>query len=441
MKSSHFFSLFSITIMTIVIHSVYSQPSIPEFGDVMSITDSDLDSQLSRSPDGSFQFDSNGNLHLVYTEKNAEGTGLGTPGMMLYTIISNGTLSDPIVIRSVVGDSVPFNSGGNPALALQDDGSVHFIWHDYRHSTSTSGTNQLEIYYRKLLPSGQFAAEETRLSDNSGNSWRPKIALTPDNRVAVIWYDYSQNSLGDLLVAVSDTTQLFSSTIDFDSQVIASASPNDEGVLTVQTAVDSQGQFHFIWTVAELSGYYFQNEKPVYGMIETLDSPTITQRQIVSERGTSSTDPAKITVDGNDTIWVVWTNYDNDIPNIHLASKSPGAQTFNAAITLSENDLPDGVEQADVAVAPDGTVYVVWVDFRTGSGDIYLRAYDPSTDSLSDITQLTTDDYFVDEKPGIEVGPNGQIAVVWECDVDGRVNLNLLQTESTSFVSEWMVHP
>ncbi len=440
MMKSHFFCVLGITFIVFVVQPVYSQPAIPEFGSILPVTDSDRASQLSRSPDGSFQFDSNGNLHLVYTEQNTEGTGLGTPGLMLYTVRSNGSFSPPLAIRSEVGDGVPFNSGGNPALALQNDGTVHFIWHDYRHSTSASGTNQLEIYYRKLLPNGQFAGEEIRLSDNSGNSWRPKIVWTPDGRLVASWYDFSQNSLGNLLMARSDSNQAFSSPIDFDSQVISSASPNGEGVITSQIAADSQGQLHFVWTVAELSGFFFQNEKPVYGTMQSSDDPTITQRQSISERGTSSTDPAKLTVDGNDTVWAVWTNFANDIPNIHLASKSSGSETFDAAIPITENDLPDAVEQADVAVAPDGTVYVVWVDFRTGSGDIYLRAYDPSTQSLSERSQLTQDEFNVDEKPGIEISPNGQIAVLWESDVDGRVNLNMLQTESTSFVPAWMLY-
>ncbi len=432
--------MFGITILAFVLQPVYSQPSIPEFGSILPITDSDLASRLPRSPVSTFQFDSNGNLHLVYTEQNAEGTGLGTPGLMLYTAMNNGSLSDPIAIRSEVGDGVPFNSGGNPALALQDDGTRHFIWHDYRHSTSASGTNQVEVYYRKLQPNGQFAGEEIRMSDNTGNSWRPKIVLTPNGRLVASWYDFSQNSLGNLLMAISDSDQTFSSPIDFDSQVISSASPNGEGVITPQIAVDSQERLHFVWTVAELSGFFFQNEKLVYGTIESLDDLTITQHQSVSERGTTSTDPAKITVDGNDTLWVVWTNFVNDIPNIQLASKSSGSETFNAAIPITENDLPDGVEQADVAVASDDTVYVVWVDFRTGSGDIFLRAYDPSTQSLSEIYQLTQDEFYVDEKPGIEISPNGQITIIWERDVDGRVNLNMLQSESASFAPAWMLY-
>ncbi len=440
MKKHLFICLLGITNFVLFAPLADAQPVAPEFGDVVQITDSELDSRLGRTPKGSLAFDNQGVLHLVYTEQNAEGTGLGTPGLMLYTAYEDGAFSTPLRFRSEEGDGVPFNSGGNPALAPQDDGSVHLVWHDYRYSTSASGGNQTEVYYRKLLPDGQFAADELRLTDNSANSWRPEIVLTPDNRIVVCWYDYSEHGTGDLLYALSGTDQTFPSAIDFNSQLVAAANPNEEGVILPQVAVDSQGHLHFVWTAADISGYSYSNERLVYGVVENPDDRVLTQRQVVSAPATSTTDGGKIAIAADDTIWVAWTNYESDIPNIQLASKAAGATSFSEAITLSENNYPDGVEQSDIAIASDGTVYVVWVDFNAGAGDIFLRIYDPASQSLSEIIQLTTDDFDNDEKPAIAAGPDGAIAIVWERELEeAPVNLAMLYWEGESAVDSWMI--
>ena len=66
--------LFSVLILICAtLQSAWPQPVVPESGDAVQITDTDLASLLARSPEGSFMFDSYGKLHLVYTEKKCGG--------------------------------------------------------------------------------------------------------------------------------------------------------------------------------------------------------------------------------------------------------------------------------------------------------------------------------------------------------------------------------
>ena len=67
-----------------------------------------------------------------------------------------------------------------------------------------------------------------------------------------------------------------------------------------------------------------------------------------------------------------------------------GKHPSDPAITISDNAVLDAVLQADVAIAPNGNVYVVWADYSAGIGDIFLCVYDPDTGLLSEITQITT---------------------------------------------------
>lgn len=418
----------------------WGQVSPPVFGEAAAVTNTDTESRLARSPEGSLLFGPDGRLHLAYTEKNDEGTSLGTPGTMLYRVYSDGGWSEPLPVRSNAGEGVPFNSGGNPSMALNPDGRIHFAWHDYRHSTSSSGTNQVEIYARTLLPDGQFDSDEIRLSDNTGNSWRPKIALGSGGRLIVAWYDFSESSLGDLLLAVSDGNQVFSGDRSFESQVVRAANPDGEGVLLPQIAIGADGGLRAVWTGAELEGFFFQNERVFYGEIADPSSLDLSERIELTPQGSRSTDPAKIALAGDGTVWALWTDYAGGIPNIAVARKPAGAAAFLEAMAVSDNDLPDMVGQGHMAVGPDGRLHAVWTDYRTGGGDVYYRLFDPPSGSWSDIVPLTFDDFNVDEKPAVAAAPDGRVAVVWERGTDGRRDLAMRISEGVNAAPDWALH-
>jgi hypothetical protein len=417
------------------------QPEIPQFGETISITDTDTASLLSRTSSGSIALAEDGTLRIVYTEKNATGTSVGNPGAMYYRVFQGGQWNTPLAIRSTEGNGVPFNSGGNPAMLVDSDRSIHFVWHDYRHSTSTSGTNQLEIYYRKLSPDGTLS-DEIRLTDNAKNSHRTKITKNSLGQLIVSWYDYSQNSLGDLLLAISDTNQVFPSDKSFESQVVSTANVDGAGVLLPQIALDSRDRLHVVWTTAQLDGVIFSNEKLVYGVMENPSQRVMTHIQQLSPRGTLSTDAARICIANDDSVWVVWSDYQTQVPQIMLAQKSSTTDQFGEPIVIVENDLPDMLEQPNLAVAPDGIVYVVWSDYRTGEGDIYLRTYDPRNGTISEPVLLSDADQNPDVIPAIDVNPaldinsQGQIVVVWERTVEKRTNL-VMRLSQSSKVSDW----
>ena len=44
-----------------------------------------------------------------------------------------------------------------------------------------------------------------------------------------------------------------------------------------------------------------------------------------------------------------------------------------------------------------------------------------------------------DGNPGIAISPTGQVAILWECDIEGQTNLMMLLSESSADVDSWML--
>jgi hypothetical protein len=92
--------------------------------------------------------------------------------------------------------------------------------------------------------------------------------------------------------------------------------------------------------------------------------------------------PAQVRVAHDGTVFVVWqstrwvTGRDFPASDLRLARSSDGGRSFEPAVTV--NDDADGVPAShtfhDVAVAPDGTILVSWIDGRARAREEARRA-------------------------------------------------------------------
>jgi hypothetical protein len=82
--------------------------------------------------------------------------------------------------------------------------------------------------------------------------------------------------------------------------------------------------------------------------------------------------PAQVAVGPEGNVYVVWQN-NRDVPgrrfpasDLRFARSTDGGKTFDRAVTVNDDagGLPSSHTFHDVAVAPDGTLYVSWLDSR-----------------------------------------------------------------------------
>ena len=59
---------------------------------------------------------------------------------------------------------------------------VHVVWYDERHGIAE------EIYYKRSEDGGVSWGEDTRLTNNAGDSWAPSVSVS-DSTVHIVWYD------------------------------------------------------------------------------------------------------------------------------------------------------------------------------------------------------------------------------------------------------------
>ncbi len=436
-------SLIAIFLTIVWVIQANAQIDIPVFDDLQPLTSSEFDVELSRNTRGSMMFDSNGILHLVYTERVEGSSDIGSSGFMYYQKQTGGQWCEPLAIRSDTGQQGVFNHGGNPSLYVSRDGSVNFVWHDYRNSTTPSGLNNVDIYFRRLSPSEIFENPEIQITSHSENQYRPKIFGVPDGRIALGWYDFLRAEGPDFLLTISNPSGQFDTAESFETRLVEDANIDKEpipgshfflGVVIPQFEFDSQGQLHAVWTTGFVDAQGTLN----YGLMPSLPDRSMNPVFRISEHGSGFFDPPKVRIDQNDTVWILWIErVESKFHNIWLTWKTASDISFHDPIPLTEYDIPGMVEYPDIAIAPDGVVYIVWADKREGEWDLYLKAYDPAANHLSNEIRITDEWEYADTRPCIDISEQGEIAIVWQRTQEGNTDLFYLQSTIETAVKNW----
>jgi len=114
-----------------------------------------------------------------------------------------------------------------------------------------------------------------------------------------------------------------------------------------------------------------------------------------SSPGVEDCDP-HVALDEADAINVVW-----DGAGVRFARSTDAGLTFSNPLTLGVGN------SSDVATGPVGVIYVAW-----RNGPPYLAVSTDGGSSFSSPRPITTA-FQTDSRPGIAVGPNGRVHVVW----------------------------
>jgi len=124
------------------------------------------------------------------------------------------------------------NSGwsGYPQLAVDAGGAVHVVWQD-------SAPGNYNIFYARRSSDGIWSGPQN-ISNNSGDSWQPQLAVDAGGAVHVVWSDSTPGN-SDIFYAKRSSDGIWSGPQNISDDSGWSAKP--------QLAVDADGAVHVVW--------------------------------------------------------------------------------------------------------------------------------------------------------------------------------------------------
>ncbi len=131
--------------------------------------------------------------------------------------------------------------------------------------------------------------------------------------------------------------------------------------------------------------------------------------------------PPSIGTDSMGNVYAVWEDYRTGGFDIYGSHMAHDGSVFATNVKINDDINPNKQSRPELAVEPDGTVHVVWEDYRNNNWDIY---YASSTDGglsySANLLVTTVNSTDWQNNPSVDVDSSGTVHVVWEDDRDGN---------------------
>jgi len=239
-----------------------------------------------------------------------------------------------------------YTSGVTASPDIAVDGSdIHVVWLD-----TTPGNR--EVYYKKSIDGGSTWQAAKRITNNTGGSVCPKIAVD-GSKIYIVWYDSTPGNIEIFFVRSIDGGATWKTAHRLTNNaggsywpVIAVAGSN----IYVAWYDDTPGNSEIFFRKSTDGGATWQSSK-----------------KLTNNSGESSY-PA-IGVYGS-RIYVVWMDDTPGNNEIYLRKSADGGGTWQTAKKLSNN--AGDSEDPDISVI-GSQIHVTWDDYTPGNWDIYFR--------------------------------------------------------------------
>jgi hypothetical protein len=291
---------------------------------------------------------------------------------------AGATFSAPFVIPSDMQDTV---EGNQIQMGVDGTGSINLLWH--RELTNT-GTIPNSFFSRSTDGGATFSTPV-----NPGSATSAQLIVQPSGRIGLVWFDQTTSNL--LAVSSSDGVNFSSPTTVW----AAVGSPMD-----LIVASGPQGQIYLFWTQVVT----MTNCSILFS--SSLDGNSFTPAAAISGGAGSCNQTSSALVDSQGNVIVAW---DADGASLFFSRSTNSGASFSAPISIPTAASP---MTPQVAVSPDGTIYIVWA---TASGESFARSVNGGATFSSSPPSLIL----------------GELAVVDSCD-----NVTTIGTVNGGFMSD-----
>jgi len=290
----------------------------------------------------------------------------------------NGTAWESVGAGSASGGGISNNPGESydASLAITPEGVPWVAWTNL--PAPGSGSTDSEIYVRRFdgaswVEVGAGSATGGGISNNSGISEEPSIAIGSDGSVFVAWTD---DSSGDAEIYVKRWSGSAWVAVGANSASGGGISNNTESSRSPSLAVVNANQAYVAWV--DRSG----GDTEIYALL--WNGTHWAQAGVGAASGGGISNNAgdslevSLSIGRNMLPFAAWTDLSSGGGGEIYARRWNGTvwqQVGTSATWGGISANPGYSSEPTTAVAPDGTPYVIWSNAVTGGSAVYARRY------------------------------------------------------------------
>jgi len=303
---------------------------------------------------------SGNNVYVVWRDSSGGANDI----LFVESTDSGTTFGTEINVSNNVGEST------NQQIAVSGS-NVYLAWQDL-----TPGNN--EIFFAQSADSGATFGAPTNLSNNSGSSILPQIAVSGSN-VYVTWEDLTSGSGDTFFVRSTDNGATFGSIVNLSNNAGSSITP--------QIAVQSNNVYVTWDDFTTGNDEIFYSKSTDGGATfngATLGNPPGSPINL-SNSSVESKLP-QIAVSGSN-VYLVWQEKTTSTnKEVYFVKSTDSGSTFSSAVNLSNNS---GNSIAPAITALGNNVGMIWVDSTPGNNDIFFKSSSDNGATFSSVNNLS----------------------------------------------------
>ena len=259
-----------------------------------------------------------------------------------------------------------------------------------------------------LSAAGQGTDPDVLISQDRGIAEQnyPSVAAGLNGRFAVIWADYRTGN-GDIYCRL------------FDSGAVAVTDEfrlNDDGGSSWQfdpdLSSDWYGQYYAVWKDYRNGVYPFDPDV----FYQRLDSAGLigTNKNVTVEHPDSSHQSPAIASAGWGKSVVAWTDLRNCNWDLFIQPLTANGDFIGGNLQVNADNSSAPQHEPDIALSPEGWYVVTWYDSRDGNEDIYLQKFDSAGAAIGVNIKVNDDGGTTKQKfPTVAIAGNGTTYLVW----------------------------
>lgn len=283
-----------------------------------------------------------------------------------------------------VSDADPANST-EPEIDICADGSIALVWTDARDD---AGDGNLEIYFKRLGPSGAALTSDIKVTSDVGVSERPRMDIDSDGYIHIVWYDFRDSNSGLVInhgvfyrkIAPNGAPMTNETRITFASP---SSSPD--------IAIDTDGNVHVVFDDDRYAAF------DIFYTLLDGNGTTVVDDKVISAKDDNESRSPRIALSDSRVVDAVWQDLSSGAWTIHYS-----AMTYDASLEVFDQPIASmGLLNATgpvVMCAKDNNTLVTFVgevpnkelfflrtdrpDLAIAGGDLSLSTSQPLEGSL-----------------------------------------------------------